>query len=182
LWWCFRPKRFAGSKFRRQHRIGPYFADFCCIERRLIMVVAAYRRWVGDLPLALELGCRRATKQKTHLTSISSMSSPGSQLNSSASQPARSLRRCRLCLLDSGDALLVCSAIWERTEDNTANVAWHRRPSERWMKMRSATISANPTSSPTRAAPNARTRNQIEEHLKTLRGKYDLFHAIFSMP
>jgi very-short-patch-repair endonuclease len=30
-------KRFAGFKFRRQHRIGLYFADFCCIERRVII-------------------------------------------------------------------------------------------------------------------------------------------------
>lgn len=32
-----RAKRFAGFKFRRQHRIGPYFADFCCIKQRLII-------------------------------------------------------------------------------------------------------------------------------------------------
>jgi len=25
------------AKFRRQHPIGPYFADFCSIERRLII-------------------------------------------------------------------------------------------------------------------------------------------------
>ena len=34
-----RAKRFAGFKFRRQHRIGPYFSDFCCIERRLVIEV-----------------------------------------------------------------------------------------------------------------------------------------------
>ena len=37
LWRHLRAKRFAGFKFRRQHRIGPYFADFCCIARRLII-------------------------------------------------------------------------------------------------------------------------------------------------
>ncbi len=37
LWRHLRAKRFGGFKFRRQHRIGPYFADFCCIERRLII-------------------------------------------------------------------------------------------------------------------------------------------------
>ncbi|MGO9059999.1 MAG: endonuclease domain-containing protein [Candidatus Binataceae bacterium] len=37
LWEHLRAKRFAGFKFRRQHRIGPYFADFCCFARRLII-------------------------------------------------------------------------------------------------------------------------------------------------
>src|SRR5579872_6681421 len=37
LWRHLRAKRFAGFKFRRQHRIGHYFADFCCIQRRLII-------------------------------------------------------------------------------------------------------------------------------------------------
>lgn len=26
-----------GVKFRRQHPIGPYIADFCCLERRLVI-------------------------------------------------------------------------------------------------------------------------------------------------
>ncbi len=34
-----RAKRFAGFRFRRQHPIGPYFADFCCVPRRLIIEV-----------------------------------------------------------------------------------------------------------------------------------------------
>jgi very-short-patch-repair endonuclease len=37
LWKHLRAKRFAGFKFRRQHRVGPYFADFCCIQKRLIV-------------------------------------------------------------------------------------------------------------------------------------------------
>jgi very-short-patch-repair endonuclease len=37
LWRQLRAKRFGGFKFRRQHRIGPYFADLCCLERRLII-------------------------------------------------------------------------------------------------------------------------------------------------
>jgi very-short-patch-repair endonuclease len=40
LWQQLRAKRFGGFKFRRQHRIGPYFADLCCIERRLIIQLA----------------------------------------------------------------------------------------------------------------------------------------------
>ena len=37
LWAQLRAKRLGGLKFRRQHRIGPYFADFCCVARHLII-------------------------------------------------------------------------------------------------------------------------------------------------
>jgi len=37
LWQHLGAKRFAGFKFRRQHRIGLYFADFCCLPRHLII-------------------------------------------------------------------------------------------------------------------------------------------------
>jgi hypothetical protein len=32
LWYRLRDRRLAGHKFRRQHPIGPYFADFACVE------------------------------------------------------------------------------------------------------------------------------------------------------
>jgi very-short-patch-repair endonuclease len=37
LWKHLRAKHFGGFEFRRQHRIGPYFADFCCIAKHLII-------------------------------------------------------------------------------------------------------------------------------------------------
>jgi very-short-patch-repair endonuclease len=37
LWKRLRTRQLAGAKFRRQHPIGPYIADFCCIERRLVV-------------------------------------------------------------------------------------------------------------------------------------------------
>jgi very-short-patch-repair endonuclease len=37
LWLCLRDRRLRGAKFRRQHPIGPYGADFCCPERRLVI-------------------------------------------------------------------------------------------------------------------------------------------------
>ena len=37
LWKRLRARRCAGSKFRRQVPIGPFIADFCCLERRLII-------------------------------------------------------------------------------------------------------------------------------------------------
>jgi very-short-patch-repair endonuclease len=29
----------SGIKFRRQHQIGPYFADFACVSRKLIVEI-----------------------------------------------------------------------------------------------------------------------------------------------
>jgi very-short-patch-repair endonuclease len=37
LWECLRDRRLAGLKFRRQHAIGHYIADFYCHEHRLII-------------------------------------------------------------------------------------------------------------------------------------------------
>jgi len=37
LWYHLRGRRFLGLNFRRQHPIGPYFADFACLELRLIV-------------------------------------------------------------------------------------------------------------------------------------------------
>ncbi|MGH7840494.1 MAG: endonuclease domain-containing protein [Candidatus Binataceae bacterium] len=37
LWRKLRGRRFAGFKFRRQHPIEGYIADFCCSEKRLII-------------------------------------------------------------------------------------------------------------------------------------------------
>src|SRR5258708_17001303 len=37
LWRHLRGRRMRNAKFRRQHPIGQYFADFCLIERRLVI-------------------------------------------------------------------------------------------------------------------------------------------------
>jgi very-short-patch-repair endonuclease len=37
LWRLLRNRRFAGNKFRRQHPIGPFVADFACVELRLVI-------------------------------------------------------------------------------------------------------------------------------------------------
>ncbi|MGH7948719.1 MAG: endonuclease domain-containing protein [Candidatus Binataceae bacterium] len=37
LWFHLRARQMGGCKFRRQHPIGPFYADFCCVERRLIL-------------------------------------------------------------------------------------------------------------------------------------------------
>ncbi len=37
LWYHLRAQRFMGLKFKRQKPIGPYIADFVCIELRLLI-------------------------------------------------------------------------------------------------------------------------------------------------
>ena len=37
LWRRLRGSQIDGRKFRRQHPIPPYVADFCCVERKLII-------------------------------------------------------------------------------------------------------------------------------------------------
>lgn len=37
LWRHLRSRRFSGFKFRRQHPVGRYFADFACPEHKLII-------------------------------------------------------------------------------------------------------------------------------------------------
>jgi very-short-patch-repair endonuclease len=37
IWKLLRGRRFADLKFRRQFPIGPYIADFCCVERKLVV-------------------------------------------------------------------------------------------------------------------------------------------------
>ena len=39
LWAELRGRRLAGLRFRRQHPIGPYIVDFCCLECSLIVEV-----------------------------------------------------------------------------------------------------------------------------------------------
>ena len=39
VWELLRAHRMGGLKFRRQHPIGPYFADFACVARKLVIEV-----------------------------------------------------------------------------------------------------------------------------------------------
>ncbi len=39
LWSYLRNRKVAGLKFRRQFPLGPYIADFCCLEKRLIIEI-----------------------------------------------------------------------------------------------------------------------------------------------
>ena len=37
LWQALRNRRLEGFRFRRQHRIGPYYADFACTEASVVV-------------------------------------------------------------------------------------------------------------------------------------------------
>jgi len=37
LWWQLRDRQLHHAKFRRQHPIGPYIVDFCCLAHRLVV-------------------------------------------------------------------------------------------------------------------------------------------------
>jgi very-short-patch-repair endonuclease len=37
FWWMVRDRRLGGHKFKRQHPIGSYIADFTCLEAKLIV-------------------------------------------------------------------------------------------------------------------------------------------------
>jgi very-short-patch-repair endonuclease len=39
LWSALRDRRLQGYKFRRQHPLGPFVADFACVEHRLVIEV-----------------------------------------------------------------------------------------------------------------------------------------------
>ena len=39
LWQRLRGGQLGGAKFRRQHSIGPFIADLCCLERGIIVEV-----------------------------------------------------------------------------------------------------------------------------------------------
>ena len=39
LWAALRRRQIDGLRFRRQHPIGRFIADFCCVERQLIIEV-----------------------------------------------------------------------------------------------------------------------------------------------
>jgi very-short-patch-repair endonuclease len=39
LWSRLRDRRLGGHKFRRQFPIGPFFADFCCLEKKMVIEI-----------------------------------------------------------------------------------------------------------------------------------------------
>jgi very-short-patch-repair endonuclease len=48
LWHHLRDRRLARFKFRRQHPIGPYFADFACIDAHLVVELDGAQHFERD--------------------------------------------------------------------------------------------------------------------------------------
>jgi very-short-patch-repair endonuclease len=55
LWYHLRDRRLGGCKFRRQFPVGPYVADFACVDRRLIVELDG-----GQHALQVERDARRS--------------------------------------------------------------------------------------------------------------------------
>ena len=57
LWTALRNRQLGGFKFRRQHTVGPFIADFACIEARLIVELdGGQHDAVADAPRTAFLG------------------------------------------------------------------------------------------------------------------------------
>jgi very-short-patch-repair endonuclease len=48
LWSCLRRGRMEGFRFRRQHPVGPFIADFACRKLRLTIEVDGTSHWSDD--------------------------------------------------------------------------------------------------------------------------------------
>src|SRR5439155_11089579 len=62
-WELLRDRRFEGLKFRRQHQIGDYIADFCCTEHKLDV------EFDGDIHRSAEV-IAKDTKRDAYLRSL----------------------------------------------------------------------------------------------------------------
>ena len=48
LWTMLRGRSLNGLKFRRQHPIGPFIADFACVSERLVVEVDGATHWTDE--------------------------------------------------------------------------------------------------------------------------------------
>lgn len=48
LWTFLCKRRLSGFKFRRQHPVGPYIADFACIQAKLVVEVDGATHWTPE--------------------------------------------------------------------------------------------------------------------------------------
>jgi very-short-patch-repair endonuclease len=58
IWSKLRNRRFAGRKFRRQHPIGPFVADFACVEAHLVIELDGGQHFESE---AITADARRST-------------------------------------------------------------------------------------------------------------------------
>ncbi|UCH18763.1 MAG: DUF559 domain-containing protein [Burkholderiales bacterium] len=63
LWHHLRDRRLGGYKFRRQHPIGPFFADFACVEAGLVIELDGGQHYEAA---ALDVDARRTAALNAH--------------------------------------------------------------------------------------------------------------------
>jgi adenine-specific DNA-methyltransferase len=63
LWRHLRDRRLGGCKFRRQHPVGPFFAEFACVESHLIVELDGGQHVE---PEAVQADARRTQVLKAH--------------------------------------------------------------------------------------------------------------------
>ncbi|MBV8452276.1 MAG: FAD-binding oxidoreductase [Deltaproteobacteria bacterium] len=132
--------------------------------------------WTNSPPMDVLATSREHFLDAPSLKSIELMSF------STGAQPSQ-LPDCAYSM--SGDALLICSAVWEQPEDDAANAAWHRATVAALDKY---AIGHYIGESDIVADPGRAERSYSKsswQRLKALREKYDpdeLFHGAFSMP
>ena len=61
LWGHLRSRQLNGLKFRRQHPVGPYIVDFCCMEKKIVVELD------GGQHLTQELADKRRTENINNL-------------------------------------------------------------------------------------------------------------------
>ena len=54
IWQRLRNRQLGGWKFRRQHPVGPYFADFACVEAQLIIELDGGQHFEPEAQIADE--------------------------------------------------------------------------------------------------------------------------------
>lgn len=69
LWSRLRGKKLAGIKFRRQHPIGPFVVDFCCVEAMLVVELdSIYHTYQRDSDAARDAELRRRGYEVMRIT------------------------------------------------------------------------------------------------------------------
>jgi Protein of unknown function (DUF559) len=68
MWSILRAKRISGFKFRRQHALGRYIADFICLKARLAIEVDGDTHGTDESPTGMPSELSRSSRWATELS------------------------------------------------------------------------------------------------------------------
>ena len=71
LWSRLRDRRLAGYKFRRQHPVGAFFADFACVEAGLVVELDGGQHYEGPAEAADERRTSALAQHRFHVLRFS---------------------------------------------------------------------------------------------------------------